>query len=97
MKYPACPGSAPGPFWVEEGCCAFCEAPLVEAPELMEFDERPHCRFRRQPQTEEELEHAIRAVQVCCTGAVRYGGDDKEILDRIHWARSCDQLPPRGD
>jgi hypothetical protein len=52
-----------------------------------------HCRFHRQPQTDEELRQAISAIQVCCTLAVRYAGNDKTILDRIGCSQSCDALP----
>ena len=52
-----------------------------------------HCRYHLQPQTEQELEHAISAVQVCCCAAVRYAGNDKTIIDRIGYPEACDALP----
>lgn len=96
MKYPPCPGNAPGPFYVAHNDCLACEAPLHEAPDLMDWGGEPgythHCRFHRQPQTEDELAQAVRAIQVCCTLAVRYAGNDKTILDRIDPPDACDQL-----
>src|SRR5262245_42737857 len=99
-KYEPCPGNAPGPFYVARGGCASCDAPLAEAPDLMDYEGEPgfqfHCRFARQPQTEGEVEQAVNAMAVCCTLAVRYGGSDKVILDRLsvlHSAASCDYLP----
>lgn len=41
------------------------------------------CYFRRQPETAEEIEQAIRAVHVSCCGAVQYSGSDPEILERL--------------
>lgn len=98
-KYQPVSGNAPGPFYVVEGWCASCDVPLEYAPDLMDYQgSQPpgHCRFRRQPQTEEELRQAIKAVACCCTLAIRYAGSDKAILDRIAAAplpQSCDGLP----
>jgi hypothetical protein len=41
MKYPPCPGNAPGPFYVVKDDCLACEAPLAEAPDLMDFEGEP--------------------------------------------------------
>jgi hypothetical protein len=79
--------NAPGDFFVEDGMCIACTVPEHEAPELMAHAEGRdliyHCYFRRQPETPEEVEHAIRAVCVSCCGAVQYGGSDPSILDRV--------------
>lgn len=94
--YPPCPKDAPGPFYVEDGLCTGCEAPLLEAPDLMAYDEAgAGCYFRRQPETPEEVERAIRACRVSCVGAVRCSGDDPEILRRFRELGSigpCDAL-----
>jgi hypothetical protein len=50
------------------------------------------CRFKRQPENEEELQQAINAIRVCCIQAIRYAGNDKTILDRIGDPGSCDVL-----
>lgn len=90
--------NAPGPFFVEDGCCIECQAPWGEAPDLIAHDDEgdyPHCYFRRQPGTAEELERAVSACSVSCVKAVRYAGDDPGILDRFraHNAEeSCDVL-----
>jgi hypothetical protein len=78
------PKNAPGPFYVEKGCCISCQAPYNEAPELMSHDEDGgHCFFRRQPEAPEEVEQAIRACCMSCVSAARYSGDDPEILRRF--------------
>jgi len=84
-QIPAYPKSAPGPFYVEDGCCITCEAPYHEAPDVMAHDEEGggHCYFRRQPETPEEVERAISACCVSCVSAVRYSGNDPEILRRF--------------
>jgi hypothetical protein len=92
--------NAPGDFYVEDGMCIACTAPEREAPDLMAHQSVGavgyHCYFRRQPETPAELERAIRAVEVGCCGAVRYGGPDPEIIRRLNrvWFRgACDRDP----
>jgi hypothetical protein len=74
------PLNALGDFYVEDGMCIACAAPEHEAPALMAHDPNAHCGyhcyFKKQPQTPEELDRAIQAVNVGCCGAVRYGGTD---------------------
>ena len=95
------PKNATGAFYVENECCITCEAPALEAPELMAHDEKesyPHCYFRRQPETPGEIERAIMACVVSCTRAVRYAGHDPAILERFRQLRgqsSCDALSGR--
>jgi hypothetical protein len=56
-----------GDFYVEKDLCLQCLA-----PELIGFDEEYGCYFKKQPETPEELEHAINAVRVSCIRALRY-------------------------
>jgi hypothetical protein len=82
---PPYPKNAPGPFYVEDGSCVICEAPYHEAPDVMAHDEEGggHCYFQRQPETREEVERTISACCVSCVSAVRYSGNDSEILRRF--------------
>ncbi len=76
--------NAEGDFFVEDGMCITCLAPESEAPELIGFDEKTnHCYFKKQPETEEEIEHAILAVHVSCCEGVQYEGNNPEILKRL--------------
>src|SRR4051812_19830613 len=80
------PANAPGDFYVEAGMCMRCCLPHHEAPELMndpsvEFWE---CYFRRQPETAEEVEHAVQALYVSELACLRYGGKDEKIIRRLH-------------
>lgn len=88
------PLNVPGDFYVLEGMCICCTAPEAEAPDLMSHDPAAHCRyhcyFKKQPSTPEELERAIWAVAVGCCGAVRYGGSDETILERLSKLRASD-------
>ena len=98
-KFERTPLNAEGDFYVEKDTCLTCMAPHLEAPELLGLDEATGCYFRRQPQSPEELEHAIEAVSVSCVEALRYAGDDPEILERLR-AKGCksqsDVLSPGG-
>jgi hypothetical protein len=91
------PLNVPGDFYVEDNMCIACSAPEHEAPDLMAHYSDDslcyHCYFRQQPRTTEELERAIRAVEVGCCWAVRYGGRDPQIIRRLNrlWFRdACD-------
>jgi hypothetical protein len=48
------------------------------------------CYFRRQPQTPEEIEQAIRAISISEVQALRYGGVDQAIIRRLHELGSAD-------
>jgi hypothetical protein len=67
------------------GDCLSCGSPEIEAPTLLAplTDENSDTFFIRQPETEEEIEQACCAIDVCCTGALRYGGKDTQILLRL--------------
>jgi hypothetical protein len=90
--------NALGDFYVEDGMCIACTAPEHVAPDLMSHagqDAAYHCYFKRQPETPEEFERAMRAVEVGCCGAVRYAGTDPAIIGRLHvWPNdACDRGP----
>jgi hypothetical protein len=92
------PKNAPGAFYVENNECIACGAPHAVAPDLMEWDHipsphggtYPHCYFKRQPKTPEELQQAIEAIAVSCCGAIRYRGADPEICKRLK-ERGCSE------
>lgn len=78
------PLNVSGDFYVADEQCIACEAPEHEAPDLMTHQPgSAHCYFYRQPGTAEELDRAIMAVAVGCCGAVRYGGTDPSVIDRL--------------
>ena len=74
--------NVPGDFYVQCNSCIHCGAPEAEAPDLMEMT-GTGCYFKKQPETEEEIERAINALAVSCISAVRYRGTDKNILNKI--------------
>jgi hypothetical protein len=93
------PRNTEGPFYVESGQCISCGAPESEAAGLISHDESGHCFFARQPIVEDETSAAIRGVWASCCGAVRYGGDDRQILIRLSELGSssqCDHQAPPG-
>jgi hypothetical protein len=80
------PLNVPGFFYVENGLCMACCMPQHEAPQLIGFvdDSREyHCYFKKQPENPEEIELAIQAIEVSCCGAVRYGGENPIIIQRL--------------
>ena len=98
-KFERTPLNAEGGFYVVKDTCITCMAPHPEASELMGMDEETGCYFRRQPQTAEEIKHAVEAVRVSCVEALRYSGNDPKILERLR-AKGCkslsDVLSPGG-
>ena len=101
------PLGAEGPFYVLYECCTACEVPLTEAPDLMAMHESDdpnefgyHCYFKRQPETDAELQRAINAMHVQDLGCIRYGGSDSSVLSRLtslELDEHCDELEPKRD
>lgn len=90
--------NVPGPFY-STGQCFFCGMPQEEAPELLAplDDDNLDTYFVRQPATPEEVERACRALEACCTRALRYGGADPAIIRRLgNDPGCCDHLLPGG-
>ena len=90
--------NAPGSFYAVGGCLA-CGAPEYEAPELMSTldDDNWETYFVRQPETPEEVEHACRAIEVCCLATLRYGGRDPAVIRRLgNRPEYCDHLLTDG-
>lgn len=90
--------NAPGPFYTTGGCTA-CGAPEDAAPDLLAplDDNNYHTYFRRQPVTPDEVERACHAAEVCCVGALRYGGTDPAIIRRLgNRSEFCDHVLPGG-
>jgi hypothetical protein len=80
--------NAPGPFYVVNQDCMACGYPHVLAPDLMAWEmnsegRESHCYFRKQPETSQEIEQAVKAVKGSCCGALRYCGSNAEITKRI--------------
>jgi hypothetical protein len=95
------PKNVAGPFYTlgdqrEDGTwcgqCLSCDIPEHEAPTLLAplSDENGDTYFVRQPETEEEVEQACLAIEVCCVEALRYGGRDPKILRRLRRTDPCD-------
>ena len=101
-EHVAHPFNAPGPFYSEYEGCITCGAPHAEAPDLMAWYEDStgtnrytHCVFRRQPETAEEVERAIKAMDASCVENLRYRGKDPTILKRLcdmGYRHLCDAL-----
>ena len=78
--------NAPGAFFVRANECLVCQLCVDEAPDLMVCDKEQgdwSCYFTKQPETSEEVERALHALECCCIAAVAYEGDDPAILARI--------------
>jgi hypothetical protein len=96
------PKNVAGPFYVANQECTACGAPHAVAPDLMGWDQMPstltpnafypHCYFKKQPDTEAELEQAIAAIRVSCCGAFRYAGSDPAIIAKLKESGAADAL-----
>ncbi len=74
------------------GQCLSCGVPEAEAPTLLAplDDGNSDTYFVRQPETDDEIEQACSAIEVCCADALRYGGTDPKILARLRRTGCCD-------
>lgn len=93
------PCNAPGPFYVEDGCCITCGVPHETAPGLFGWTEGDtHCFVRRQPADSEETDAMVRALWSAEVDCIRYRGCDPALLKRIAEfgsAGMCDMDPGR--
>jgi len=93
------PSNAPGPFYVEEGCCIACAVPHQIAPDLFGWTEGDtHCFVRRQPADPAETDAMVRALWSGEVDCIRYRGADPALLKRIAELGSadlCDVQPGR--
>jgi len=92
----AYPENTPGAFYVACNECISCRAPESVAPDLIGWYEDPsgtgresHCYFKKQPETEGEIDRAIKAVSANCCGSYRYAGSDSRIKRGLRKA-GCD-------
>src|SRR5579872_4377324 len=72
-EHPRDSRNAPGPFYVVQNQCISCGAPQAEAPGLVTLDDGG-CYFHKQPETDAEVNDAIRSMLVSCIEVYRYGG-----------------------
>jgi 4Fe-4S single cluster domain of Ferredoxin I len=78
------PVNAPGDFYVDTNCCQMCGVPFVAAPELFGTVGKPGvCYVKRQPETDEELDHMIDAISIAETKCIHYSGKDERIIQRL--------------
>ncbi len=87
-----------GDFYVENQVCISCGAPEAEAPDLIEHSklEYGHCFFKKQPQTLDEINRAINAMNVSCIAGIRYAGQNEAILGDFYdlgLENECDYKP----
>jgi hypothetical protein len=76
------PQNAPGPFYVEDGCCTLCGVPETLAPEMFGSD-TSHCFVKRQPESTGDIDRAIEVMWSSEVRCVRYSGTDLDILRRL--------------
>ena len=95
MEHQPDPRNAPGDFYVGADECIRCGAPEHEAPDLIRMDDGG-CYFFRQPVTSEEHRQATRAIWVSCCDAVRYKGNDPQILREVARLERTRSVAPNG-
>lgn len=79
------PQSMPGDFYVEQDCCLACGVPEVIAPDLVAHEKERywHCYWKKQPETPDELDRAVKILHTQELDCHRYGGSDPAILERL--------------
>ena len=92
------PLNSVGNFYTVDGECISCMIPHANAPSLMGYDENEgHCYFKRQPNSQKEVEEACQAVNTSCCAALRYGGNDPKIISRLRALGIGDQCDLEED
>ena len=76
----------------------FCGVPQAVAPDLVEWtdDTKMHCRWKKQPSTESDLQQAFAIFDGQELGCHRYAGNDLAIQRRIGIS-NCDYPLPLID
>lgn len=92
------PSNAPGPFYVDDGCCIRCAIPTEIAPDLLGWTEDDtHCFVRRQPVDSAETDAMVQALWSAEADCIRYRGADAALLKiaELGSADLCDVSPGR--
>lgn len=91
--------NAPGPFYVEAGCCTACGVPEATAPDLFGFDAESNCFVRRQPRTAQEIDRMLLTMIRADLGCIRYSGQDDRITQRLaeQGEGALSDIAPPGD
>jgi hypothetical protein len=89
------PRSVPGGFYVEDGYCMACGVAHSIAPNLFsQTEEEIWHRFgKKQPETREELDQAVKVLHTQELGCHRYSGSDPSMLAGLP-ADCCDYYAP---
>lgn len=75
-KHNILPENVPGKWYVDDTCTP-CRVCLDEAPQLLKYnDDETYVYFFKQPETEEELEAAKNALEICPQQAIGDDGDE---------------------
>lgn len=86
---------AQGDFFVTCTDCLICEVPCQTAPTLIKFhqtNDDEFCYFYKQPETEEEIELAIEAIDMSCIAALMYRGNNPEIIKKLEAKGLSDRI-----
>lgn len=85
VERPRHPMNTDGAFYVENERCLMCGVLDDVIPDLIGHtdEEYPHCYFKKQPKTPEELERVIEAIHYSEIQGLRYAGSDPDILNKL--------------
>ena len=85
MKHNRLTKNVRGDFYATGECLA-CDLPESEAPNLISklTDENYDTYFVKEPITPKEISEACDAIEICCVNALRYGGKNKDIINRLY-------------
>ncbi|ESQ86467.1 hypothetical protein ABAC460_23435 [Asticcacaulis sp. AC460] len=76
------PKNVPGDFYVEDKCCLTCNIPIDIAPDHFTMDDQ-QCYVSRQPQTPDELDRTLLAMNSQEVDCIHYRGEDREVIRRL--------------
>ena len=85
-----------GDFYVEDQCCITCDLPRTLAPDLFRYTAgKDHCYVYHQPQTPDQLQRMIQAMEGAEVLCVRCRSREKGLLRNLQsrgLAGQCDAI-----
>jgi hypothetical protein len=90
------PLNVAGDFYIENQCCITCDLPRTLAPDMFRYtDTKDHCYVYKQPETADQMERILQAMQGAEVLCVRCRTRNESLLQTLRKRgldKQCDAL-----